>query len=166
LALLVGLPALVDSLRFDAILTREDTRTQASAWVEPHLPAGTSIAVDWFPFGPPLSPERHDLLVANGWSLFDLTVDDYRRRGIRYVVASSYTYDQWILDPARDAKRRAFYAALQDSAELVAEFRPYRESDSLPFVYDQIYGPYNELERVERPGPTVRVYRLRPETTY
>src|SRR5207253_3238687 len=29
-----------------------------------------------------------------------------------------------------------------------------------PFVYDQIYAPFNALDRLERPGPTVTVYRL------
>ena len=27
-------------------------------------------------------------------------------------------------------------------------------------MYDQVYGPFNALDQLERPGPTVTVYRL------
>jgi hypothetical protein len=29
-------------------------------------------------------------------------------------------------------------------------------------MYDEIYGPYTALDRLERPGPTIWVYRLTP----
>jgi hypothetical protein len=159
-ALLVGLPTLAETVRFDAILTREDTRTLAKAWIETHLPAGAHIVTDWYPFGPPLAREQHDVIVANGWALFDLEIEEYQRRGIEYLVASSFTYDVWLPDPARDARRPTFYAALAREADIVAEFRPHRGEAPLPFVYDQIYAPFTDLARLERPGPTIKVFRI------
>jgi 4-amino-4-deoxy-L-arabinose transferase-like glycosyltransferase len=156
----LGIAPLIDSLRFDTIMMQEDTRTAASVWINSHLAAGTRVAVDWGTFSAPLSPSRYDLLVANGWQLSDLTLDDYRQRGIHNLVASSYIYDQWLLNAESEAKRKEFYAALPQHARVVAEFRPYRGDAPLLFVYDQIYAPFNELDRLERPGPTIRVYEL------
>src|SRR5262249_34886011 len=46
-ALVLGAPPLLASARFDAILTREDTRTQAAHWIGANLPAGARVVVDW-----------------------------------------------------------------------------------------------------------------------
>jgi hypothetical protein len=121
------------------------------------------VAVDAPPLGPPLNPERFDLLVANGWWLYDLALDDYRARGVEYVVTSSFTAKAPQLEPEREAQRRAFYADLDTSAQLMAQFRP--ASTDLAFVYDQIYGPFDALAVLERPGPTISVYRLSVETS-
>ncbi|MDD5217228.1 MAG: glycosyltransferase family 39 protein [Candidatus Omnitrophica bacterium] len=47
-ALLVvfALPTLLKSLLFDRVMMAGDTRTQAQAWVETHIPAGAKIALD------------------------------------------------------------------------------------------------------------------------
>ncbi|TMF01912.1 MAG: glycosyltransferase family 39 protein [Chloroflexi bacterium] len=166
-ALLVGAPSLVDTLRFDVLLSREDTRTLARSWIESNLPPLAIVAVDSAPLGPSLSSQSsRQVLVANEWSLFDLTADDYRARGVEYVVASSFTSEVRAVDPTREARRQAFYAALPREASVTAQFRPYPGDQPPPFVYDQIYAPFNALDQLERPGPTITVYRLnaRPGT--
>jgi hypothetical protein len=157
-AALVSAPGLLDAVRLDRLLSQTDTRTQAVAWAERSLEPGARLAVDAPPLGPPLPAERFDLLVANGWSLYDLPLDDYRARGVQYIVTSSFTAEARQLEPARDAQRQAFYAALSSSAQLLAQFRPARTE--LPFQYDEIYGPLDSLSVIERPGPSIRVYRL------
>ena len=102
----------------------------------------------------------HQVVVANEWSLFDLTPTDYRARGIEYVVVSSFTSEPRAIDPAREARRVAFTSELAREAMVEAQFRPYAGDAPPPFVYDQIYAPFNALDRLERPGPTVTVYRL------
>jgi hypothetical protein len=154
-------PTLVDTVRFDALLTRTDTRTLAREWIATTLPAGVSIAVDSVPLGPTLSSQGgHQVLVANDWSLFDLTLAEYRARGVEYVVVSSFTSEARALDPAREARRQAFKLSLRDHSTLVAQFRPYAGEREPPFAYDQIYGPFNALDQLERPGPTVSVYHV------
>ncbi len=161
-ALLVGAPSLVDTLRFDALLSREDTRTLARSWIESNVPPQAIVAVDSAPLGPSLSSQSsRQLLVANEWSLFDLTPDEYRARGVEYVVASSFTSEVRAVDPAREARRLAFYAALPREASVVAEFRPYPGDQAPPFVYDQIYAPFSALDQLDRPGPTITVFRFR-----
>ncbi|MCA1554237.1 MAG: hypothetical protein LC737_07665 [Chloroflexi bacterium] len=156
----LGAPTLMDSIRFDYLLTQTDTRSQARAWIASNLPRGTSIALDWFPFAPVLPSERYTLLSANGWSLADLTLDDYRARGVEYLLTSSYVSEQRRLDSASEAQRQSFYAALTQHAEPVVEFRPYVGSDAPAFVYDEIYAPFVYLDRLTRPGPTIVIYRL------
>jgi hypothetical protein len=159
-ALLVALPTLLDSVRFDAILTQADTRTLAREWIDTSLPAGSSLAVDAPPLGPTLDPTRLQVAVADDWSLFDLTPAEYRARGIDYVVVSSFTSEARALDPEREARRQAFAVELPAQSRAVAQFRPYRGPTEPAFAYDEIYGPYHDLEALDRPGPTVTVYRL------
>jgi hypothetical protein len=157
--LVVGLPLAADSVRLDRVLTQTDTRTQAVEWAETSLEPGARVAVDAPPLGPPLPAERFDLLVANGWSLFDLDLNEYRARGVRYIVTSSFTAEARQLEPERDAQRQAFYRAVAAAGQLVAEFRPASGADQ-PFTYDEIYGPFDDLNALQRPGPTIRVWSL------
>jgi hypothetical protein len=77
-------------------------------------------------------------------------------------VVSSFTSEARAIDPSREARRQAFNAALPAEANLVAQFQPYAGEQGPPeFVYDQIYGPYTSLDRLDAPGPTVSVYRLK-----
>jgi Dolichyl-phosphate-mannose-protein mannosyltransferase len=157
----VGTPSLVDVARLDSLLMREDTRTLARDWIATNLPAGALLAVDSTPLGPPVpaaGPQR--VLVADESALFDLTVADYRARGVEYVVVSSFTSEVRAIDATREARRQAFYAALPREASVVGQFRAYAGEREPPFVYDQIYGPFNALDELERPGPTVTVYHL------
>ena len=159
--LLVATPTLVDSIRLDTVLARADTRTLARDWIERSLPAGSVVAVDAPPLGPALGDDgQHRMLVANGWSLFDLTRDDYRAHGVDYLVVSSFTSEARAMDPRREARRAAFFAALPREASTVAEFRPYSAERPPPFAYDQIYAPFDALEQLDRPGPTITIYRL------
>jgi hypothetical protein len=142
------------------VLSQTDARSQAVTWTEASLEPGARVAVDAPPLGPPLDADRFDLLVANGWSLFDLPLQEYRARGVQYIVTSSFTAEAPQREPARDAQREAFYRALASSGQLLADFRP--ASNQRPFEYDEIYGPFDGLSQLQRPGPEVRVYRLAP----
>jgi hypothetical protein len=156
---LVALPTLADAIRFDALLTQTDTRSLARQWLETSLPGDATFAVDAPPLGPRITGGGAE--VAADDALFDLSPDDYRARGVEYLIVSSFVADARAVDPAREAQREAFLKALPSQAVLAAQFRPYAGDDAPPFVYDQIYGPYTDLDRLERPGPTVSVYRLR-----
>jgi hypothetical protein len=79
---------------------------------------------------------------------------------VEYVVVSSFTADARAIDPTREARRQTFYAALAREASVVGEFRAYSGNREPPFIYDQIYAPFNALDQLERPGPTVAIYRF------
>ena len=161
-ALLTGVVlagTLPNSLRFDTLLTRTDTRTAARAWVQTNLPAGARVAAEPVAEGPPLSQLPVDLVTPDGHALFDLTLDDYRNQGIAYIVTSSFTAEAPNLDPARNQRRLAFYDSLRRDGEQVAEFRPYSGAEP-EFVYDRLYGPIDSLAEFEQPGPTITIFRL------
>jgi hypothetical protein len=163
----VGLAALVlagtlpNSLQFDWLLTRTDTRTAARAWIQTHIPSSAPVSVEAPPIGPPLDQLPLNLVFPNGRAQYDLDLDDYRRQGIQYIVTSSYSAEAPNLDVARDAHRRAFYAALARDTTQVAEFVPYHGPEP-DFIYDRVYGPYDSLGDFDLPGPTIRIFQLGP----
>jgi 4-amino-4-deoxy-L-arabinose transferase-like glycosyltransferase len=147
-----------DSVRFDDLLTRPDTRTQARAWIAAQLPHGARVAVDAPPLSVPMSLLPQDAVTSV--RLYDaMTVDAYRQEGVEYVVTSSFTSEARPIDPERDARRRDFYAVLEREAQPVAQFRPFTGSPP-GFVYDRIYGPFDSLAEFEQPGPTITIFRL------
>ena len=173
--IVMAAPTVGDAVRFDALLTQTDTRTLASQWLQTAATPEELYAADAPPLGPPVDQQHN---AASGLAaLFDLSLDDYRARGVQYVITSSYTAEAHAIDPAREARRLAFNASLAREATLVANVTP-GEANVTPgaasvtpgeasvtpgevgFVYDQIYGPYTELDQLKRPGPTIRVYRL------
>jgi hypothetical protein len=83
------------------------------------------------------------------------TIEDYRLYGYCLVMTVNVVRDR----AERDPEARAYYERLEDESELLREFSPYDEdSDPVPFDFDLSYNYYPPA--YERPGPTVRVYRL------
>ena len=168
-ALLVTAQPLVFSLRHDYLLTQADTRTLAKRWIEANVPGGAKIAVDWPTHGPPLSTAEkampassriYDVTAMGGTGLSEHSMQWYREQGFDYLIASSFIYRIPLVDRERDAERQAFYASLDQELELVQEFRPSQDDAEPPFIFDELYGPAVSLWQRERPGPTLRIYRI------
>ena len=158
-----------DSIRHDILLTREDTRTLAKKWIEGHIPAATRIAVDWPVHGPPLSTEEksmphsekvYSVVEIGGSGLSGHDLNWYRER-FDYLVTSSFIHDIPLLDRALNLKRNAFYSALDEELVRVREFKPYQGDKEPAFIFDEIYGPAISLWERERPGPTLKLYRVK-----
>ena len=178
-ALLVAEPLLA-SVRHDILLTRPDTRTIAKQWIEEHIPADSVIMLEFWNFSPPLasaaksvplSTRSYDVLTRGAYGLSDLsdyfgpskgaaTLDDYVGLGVEYIVANSYSWGSRLLNGDEDAAKRSFYRSLDEQAELVATFSPFREGTTVPRVFDETYGPAIHLSRYVRPGPVLKIYRL------
>jgi hypothetical protein len=149
------------SIKHGAILARQDTRTLAKQWIEANIPAGAKIAMDWPVYGPPLSREvyRVDEVWETGLSRHP--IEWYREEDFDYLIASSFIYNIPLLDSDLDDRRLAFYATLDRELEVVQEFRPGEGDVEPPFIFDEIYGPTISLWQRERPGPVIKIYRLR-----
>jgi hypothetical protein len=153
----------------DRILAHTDTRTVAKNWIEANIPEGSKIAVDWPMHGPalstsertmPFSSRVYDVTTVGGTGLSDHPVQWYKDEGFEYLIASSFIYDLSLVDQDWDAKRRSFYASLDEGLTLVEEFRPYTGDTEPPFVFDEIYGPVVSLWGRDRPGPVLKIYKL------
>lgn len=170
LCLAAVIPPLASDLRYNALMTRPDTRLLAKAWVEQTVPSGAKIAVDWLVYGPPLStPERptpnsaaiYYVTEVKVGGLSDHGLDWYRDQGFDYLIASSFMENLTLISAERTAQRQAFHDSLDQDAVLLAEFKPTSGSDDAPFVFDEMYGPAISLWQRERPGPTIWVYKIR-----
>jgi 4-amino-4-deoxy-L-arabinose transferase-like glycosyltransferase len=85
-------------------------------------------------------------------------IDDLRRYGYCLVMTLDVVRER-ALDTG-DPDVRGYYARLRRDARLVREFSPYDPGAApVPFSFDLSYNYYPTPYR--RPGPTVRLYRLR-----
>jgi hypothetical protein len=172
---------LVSAVRFDRLMTQPDTRTLAKQWIEQNVPEGSRVMLEFLWFSPPLSSAQqpvpfsarsYEVGSRGAYGLSDLsdgfgpskgvaTVNDYVIAGYHYIVTNSFSRDSDLLDPKENAAKRAFYAELDEQAELLKEFSPYKPGRKPRRIFAEAYGPAIELDAYERPGPVLRIYRLR-----
>jgi hypothetical protein len=82
-------------------------------------------------------------------------VDDLRLYGYCHVMTVNVVRDR----AERNPRARAYYRRLERESTLLREFSPYGAgADPVPFDFDLSYNLYPSA--YERPGPTVRIYRL------
>ena len=132
-ALVVSLaPSTASSLALTSALSRIDTRDVARAWMLEHVPPGTSIAREVY-------TPQFDIIEfppVGSFFLAELSLDDYRTRGARYVIASSWAYERFVDKPSTPVEN-AFY----------------RELFTLPEAFRIDPAP-------DRQGPTIRILSL------
>ena len=82
-------------------------------------------------------------------------VDDLRLYGYCHVMTVNVVRER----AERNPRARAYYRRLERESTLLREFSPYAAgADPVPFDFDLSYNLYPSA--YERPGPTVRIYRL------
>ncbi|MGH9318342.1 MAG: ArnT family glycosyltransferase [Vicinamibacteria bacterium] len=150
-------PTLLDSIAFDAIAARDDTRLQAAFFISENFAPRT-----W-------------LVVCEGYGAPPVNQD--RRRPPAFVVEemdcmkeSPLPSDAAFLVTHEHRELRAFSrvhpalgSRLEEKAVLVASFDPYRGSSSVEPVFygsDAFYVPFAGFEAVERGGPIVKIWKL------
>jgi hypothetical protein len=170
--LILAIPTLISSVRFDSLLTQTDTRTIAKQWIEQNIPDGAHVAMDWLFHCPELSTLER--LRANssrnyvvwipefgeGSGMADHSIDWYRQNGYQYLIACSSLYNLSLTDEVENQERQAFYASLDHELNALYTISPTSDGNEPPFTFDEIYGPAVSLWQRERPGPVIKVYRL------
>jgi hypothetical protein len=168
--LLVFVPNLLNSARFDWVLSQADTRTVAKRWIESNIEASSRIAVEWPYHTPPLSngfeipPEStRDYWIDRvyGFGLADRPLEQYQTDGTQYIVATSTIRDIPVIDPQREAQRQEFYARLPQAFTLVQSFSPRCDGGAPAFIFDSLYGPAIDLWNLCYAGPHITIYRVR-----
>jgi hypothetical protein len=173
---------LIQSATFVRVLAREDTRSQAGAWIAAHLPPGTPLTMpDAVPYlNPILPPDRARLqlefpafaaaLLARGLGdpAHTYPTDYLRFFGVdapasahpqRIVVTAHHPVVTQALNipPAFEDRLRA------EGAQPLAEFAGVREPVPAGVIYDPIdadYLPLTGAAQIDRPGPTVTIWEL------
>jgi len=93
-------------------------------------------------------------------TLFPGMIDLYRREGACTYVRVSTQIGRALREPERVPQAIAFYRALDREARVLYEANPFgRGERALPFSFDWSFSYYPLA--YERPGPVLRVYRLR-----
>lgn len=175
LALVAVAPPLVRSVRCDALLRRDDTRTVAKQWIEANLAPGSRIAVDWFVYAPPLdstqptfpwvprSTKQYDVVAMQYGFLHEKDTQWFREQGFEYLITSGFVYNvRWVSEEDRTRKQR-FYEAVDREFELIRQFSPYKDEGGRQpaWNYADTYAPTAQLWRRQRPGPTLKIYKVR-----
>jgi len=154
-ALLVLLvPSMIRDWKLNRILARRDTRTIAREWIQEKLPAGGQIAASdpGTPYGKPQLPPHYK------W----VPIEDpaaLRAKGIEYVVADTSPLSFYSPGPTPEQLRM-----LAQDATLELDLDPIDPTGPAPVfdLADAFYAPLQHASSMSRPGPRVRIWRLKP----
>ncbi len=133
LAMVLSLaPAAAASITLTSAMSRIDTRDVARAWMLEHVPPGTPIAREVY------TPQFDiaEFPLAGSFFLPEASLEVYRARGVRYLIASSWAYERYVGKPATPVED-AFY----------------RELFALPEAF-------RIDPAADRAGPTIRILSL------
>ena len=147
-------PSMIRDWKLNRILARRDTRTMAREWIEERLPGGGQIAASdhGTPYGKPQLPPSYK------W----VPIEDpaaLRAKGIEYVLADTSPLAFYSPGPTP-----AQLARLEQAATLEFDVDPI-DSDGPPPVFDMadaFYTPLQHASSMSRPGPRIRIWRLKP----
>jgi Dolichyl-phosphate-mannose-protein mannosyltransferase len=176
LAAVLAQPIAAD-VRTGRLLGHTDTRQTARDWLVDHNRRSLRIVIE------PAVPGRYYRLeggslrtirrkqfvrgfirdiretrIDYGATLDPSVIDRYRRAGFCMVATMSVIRGR--AENARDPEALAYYRRLERESRLLASFSPYEPgAGPVPFNFDLSYNYYPTA--FERPGPEVKVYRLR-----
>lgn len=146
-------PSLRASVLHDRIAARTDTRVEAGRWIAENIPAGARVAIvgtQLWGWGEPVLPPSLSVVRLKP------ELAALESEHVQYVVVHDHVVFSSQVDPAA-------MAALAPRLELLKEFDPFRgpRSDAVFEPLDAYYIPMDGFAAVERPGPRVRIYRVR-----
>jgi Dolichyl-phosphate-mannose-protein mannosyltransferase len=164
LVVLMGAPTAAQSVRFDRLIARTDTRLLGAGWIERHYPAGATMYQTGRLYGQ-LEPAPEG---------------SYRRRSFDPRSGGFTPIDPDVSEPALtlpdlivvlDSPLEIFnrvpaslLPVLDAHYILVEQFATagaLRASDALYDQQDAFYVPYSNPASVRRPGPNVRIFERR-----
>jgi hypothetical protein len=150
-------------LRFDQLLTRTHTWMLAREWIQENVPRSGRVFCAGYP---PALPEW--------WTVHGLGVHLNKLHEVKepgdswpaierggWVITSSWISRGGEVEETDEIRAR-FRADLAENFPLVAEFTPGPHGDAQPHVLDSLYAPLVDLWSIERPGHSLRIYRVLP----
>jgi hypothetical protein len=155
IVLVAGGSTLAQSIAFDRLMTRTDTRVLGASWIESEFPAGATVYQTGMPYGH-LQPRPADRYPSCG---FD------NRSGRFTIHAHPVTPEVVVVldSPLTvfDRVPEPLSPALAANYDLAAIFTGIDSAGGRRAVYDQqdaFYAPFSSFSDVPRPGPGVRIF--------
>jgi hypothetical protein len=166
LAAAIVAPSAWSAVQFNHLLTEDDSRVLAAAWVEQHVPAGSSVYMSGNRYGHP----QIEGLPGN-YRIFGY---DWRASTFTHQDRSSGEYREHHVGEYPDViivQRSAIpYSHIPESVErllpdvyrLMHQIRAADLAARNPYdIQDAFYLAYGRYEGVRRPGPNIEIYRRR-----
>ena len=145
--------SLVRDLELNRLLSQTDTRTMARQWIEAHVPPGGAIAAtdQTTPYG---KPQLYTVRVLP----FE-PPEMLKHEGVEYVMSDS-------IAPLAFYSRGPLpweLAQLESQATLVFDANPLKPGAPTPVfdAADAFYGPIQNITSMTRPGPRIRIWKLK-----
>jgi 4-amino-4-deoxy-L-arabinose transferase-like glycosyltransferase len=126
------------SIQFDRLIGRRDTTQMAYEWITHNVPPGSFVVVETrkMLLPPPFKSE-------NVAQLRYQTYEDYRNRGVQYLVASSQSYGPYLSSPQIHPAEYADYMRIFEQSREITRFTP-------------------SPDGMQIPGPELRIYKVTP----
>jgi 4-amino-4-deoxy-L-arabinose transferase-like glycosyltransferase len=126
------------SIQFDRLIGRRDTTQMAYEWITHNIPPGSFVVVETrkMLLPPPFKSE-------NVAQLRYQTYEDYRNRGVQYLVASSQAYGPYLSSPQVHPAEYADYMRIFEQSREMIRFTP-------------------SPDGMQSPGPELRIYKVTP----
>jgi 4-amino-4-deoxy-L-arabinose transferase-like glycosyltransferase len=156
IAILAGVlaPAIVRDVKLIRLLRREDTRSLARKWIVEHVPRGARIAASdaRTPYGKPQLPLDYQLVPL-------APTAELRAQKVNWILADSSPLRFYSPGPSA-----AELAELDRDATLLFDVDPVKPGAPDPVfdAADAFYAPLRHIASMSRPGPRIRVWRLKP----
>lgn len=155
-----GAPGLWKTIQFDRLAAREDTRVMAADWVAENL-RPRSIVVLCDGYGAPAINQDRRRPPAFEPRRISCSPETVLEAGGRYLITHDHPY---LTNYSRVSEQ--LERLLRQRARPLAKFDPFRQGASeRPYFYkgDAFYLPFAGLAAMERGGPIVTIWELRPE---
>jgi len=174
---------LLFSVHGDLVLSRDDTRNVARAWLIDHAPAGSKIVVEpgVVPDGWAQDVGAPSPLTSNGnrWIKYPTSrgpdgvvniedyertlrsdlIDEFERGGYCWIVSGSTQSGRAFAQPEAVPDAITYYRRLRARGAIAFRASPYRHGAApVPFNFDWSFDYYPLA--YERPGPVMTIYRL------
>jgi 4-amino-4-deoxy-L-arabinose transferase-like glycosyltransferase len=126
------------SIKFDRLIGRRDTTRLAYEWIRSNIPPGSFVVVESrkLILGAPFKSE-------NVAQLRHETYEDYKRKGVQYLVASSQSYGTYLSSPQIHPAEYAEYMRIFEQSRELTRFSP-------------------SPDGIDLPGPEFRIYKVTP----
>lgn len=148
------------------LITQTDTRLLARNWINDNLPHGSKIVAEGY--SPSLKSYDdtgslteyiNDYQVENVWtSLPRTTLNEYRQQDFEYIITSSYISRRYQDHPLNYPQESDFYTTLERETDQIFKIMPAQEE--VTFKFDEVYSPFWNLFALEKPGPTITIYKI------